>query len=54
MFVQPAAINYCVKTKHFKALDTGNEKEAGEGRGMNRSLERVIISCVANDQPGDY
>lgn len=54
MFVQPEAINYGVKTKDFKAVDTGNEKEAGEGRGKNRTLEKVIINCVVNDQPGSY
>lgn len=55
MFVQPEAINYCVKTKRFKALDTGNEREGREGWGEdNKSLERVLISCVANDQLGDY
>lgn len=43
-----------VKTKDFKALDTGNEKEAREGEGTNGSLEKVIISCVVNDQPGGY
>lgn len=54
MFVQPEAINYHVKPKDFEALDTGNEKEAGEGKGTNGSLEKFIISCVVNDQPGGY
>lgn len=54
MFVQPEAISYRVKTKDFKALDTGNEKEAGEEEGTNGGLEQAAISCEVNDQPGDY
>lgn len=52
MFVQPEAINYRVKPEDFKALDTGNEKETGKGKGTNGSLEKFIINCVVNDQPG--
>lgn len=54
MFVQPEAINYHVKPKDFKALDTGNEKDSGEGKDTNGNLEKFIISCVVNDQPGGY
>lgn len=54
MFVQPEAINYRVKPKDLKALDIGNEKDSGEGKGTNGSLEKFIISCVVNDQPGGY
>lgn len=52
MFIQSEAIDYCVKPEDFKALDTANEKDAEEGGDMNRSLEKVIISCVVNNQPG--
>lgn len=51
MFVQPEAISYCVKAKDFKALDTGNEKEAGEKGAPNGGLEQGVISCAVNDQP---
>lgn len=53
MFIQSEAIDYCVKTEDFKALDTADEKEAEEGGDMNRNLEKVVISCVVNNQTGD-